>query len=134
MAWYVIEGPDQTGKTTLALRLLQDKGHRYLKATEADVLPVLALRMAALINEENVVWDRAHLSEAVHHPDRVDQEWFQLIEQLLHQKGAVCVLLTDRRGIGPFENDAATHLHLVDAFFERSAWSALQWHGRLEVS
>jgi hypothetical protein len=125
--WWVIEGPDDTGKTTLA-RGLERRGWTYVKATADDRLPVLAVRMAGLLNQ-NVVWDRAHLSEMVHHPERVDSDWKLLIETMLHSIDARCVLLTQRVGREgeEFENDDAVHRRLVDTFLTAAAFSGLRW-------
>jgi hypothetical protein len=126
VSWYVIEGPDDVGKTTLA-RGLERRGWAYQHCDHTDELPILARRMAALLGVKNVVWDRAHLGEMVHHSERIDLRWYSLIETILHSIEARCILLTQRVGTDPRENNATTHSRLVNEFLMASTWSGLVW-------
>jgi hypothetical protein len=129
MSWYIIEGPDDTGKTTLA-KGLERRGWMYQHCDQSDELPILARRMAGLVKVKNVVWDRAHLGEMVHHPERVDTNWSLLIETLLHALDARCVLLVVRHGDPEeWENTLPIHNRLTNNFQMAAGWSGLAWGG-----
>ena len=86
--------------------------------------------MAGLVDVKNVVWDRAHLGEMVHHPDRVDTKWVLLIETLLHTLKAKCVLLLVRHGDPEeWENVLSLHNRLINDFQTAAAFSLLGWGG-----
>ncbi len=132
MSWYIVEGPDDTGKTTLT-RGLERRGWTYEHATASDRLPLLAQRMAAQQDHENVAWDRAHLGELVH--NRLDRKivtpegWRRLIEAFLLSRNSVNVLLTIRyqRSDDPYENSQARQDELASAFYTAANDSFLYW-------
>lgn len=127
MSWIILEGPDDVGKTTIA-RNLERNGFLYQHCDANDTLPVLARRMAVLVKEPYVVWDRCHLGEMVHHPERVDPAWVLLIETLLVTLEAKCYLLTVRRGEPEtWENSLSVHNELTNSFVMVAAFSFRFW-------
>lgn len=129
----MIEGPDDTGKTTLA-KGLERRGWTYLHADGRSTLPTYAEQLSHLQDHANVVLDRAHLGEMVHGPlDRGTEPsmgWFKLIEAFLLEKEARGVLLLTRPGPPhQWENDIFRHATLGGLFSEMATFSSLYWSG-----
>lgn len=135
MSWFILEGPDDTGKTTLA-RVLEKRGWMYQHAGELDRLPFLAQRLALCQDEPNVVWDRCHLGEVVHNlVDRhqpTPEGWRRLIEAFLLERRSVNVLMTDwHYHVENPENDIHRQRHLTNEFQAAASGSLLYWHREL---
>lgn len=136
MSWVILEGPDGTGKTTIAEQLRQ-AGYFYAHAGPEDTLPVLAKRMSELQGLKYVVWDRAHLGEAVYGPlDRgttVNRGWWNLVEAFLLEKNAICVLLTEQHEdktdyLG--KSGSARYAEVLAGYERALPTSALTWKQR----
>lgn len=128
MTWHLLEGPDGTGKTTMA-RKLEQRGFHYEHADASDSLPRLAKRMANLQDLDHVVWDRAHLGELVHGPlDRgttIDRGWWTLLEAFLQERGAQGHLFIHRWD--DRENSPLRHADLQALFQMAASQSNLYW-------
>ena len=100
----IIEGPDGSGKTTLANKLSEQTGwpviHRVQPKTDADKQQMLAEYIRIIKNGKNAILDRGWYSEMAYGPIMRDASVISYpqmyeLERLLAKKGALIIYCTD---------------------------------------
>lgn len=101
----IVEGPDGSGKTTLANKIAKQNGyimlHRSQPKTEEEKQNMMAEYLQVIKAGKNVVMDRCWYSEMVYGPIMRDAsvitypEMYEL-EKLLCKKGALLIYCTDK--------------------------------------
>lgn len=100
----IVEGPDGSGKTTLAEKIARQSGytllHRSQPKSEEEKRNMMAEYLHVIKSGKNVVMDRCWYSEMVYGPIMRDAtcidypEMYEL-ERLLCKKGAILIYCTD---------------------------------------
>jgi len=100
----IIEGPDGSGKTTLAEYLSKQMGfpikHRSNPKTEEEKREMMQSYIDDIKNSNNIIWDRCFYSEMVYGPVMRDKSYitkYQMLdlEQMLLKAGALVIYCTD---------------------------------------
>lgn len=101
----IIEGPDGSGKTTLAEKLSRQTGypvvHRSQPKTEEEKKQMLASYLGAIETGKNIIFDRCWYSEMVYGPVMRDESVISypemyFIEEKLTKHGALIIYCTDK--------------------------------------
>lgn len=102
---FIIEGPDGSGKTTLAEKLSKQTGfpviHRSQPKTEEEKANMMKGYMETIKSGKNAIFDRCWYSEMAYGPIMRDAsvisypEMYEL-EKLLAKKGALIIYCTDK--------------------------------------
>lgn len=100
----IIEGPDGSGKTTLANKLSQQTGypvvHRSAPKSEEEKAEMLAMYKQAIAESKDIIFDRCWYSEMVYGPVMRDKacmsyEDMYELEHDLAKVGALIIYCTD---------------------------------------
>lgn len=100
----IIEGPDGSGKTTLANYLSESMGfpivHRSTPKTQEEKDTMMKSYEDDIASGKNIIWDRCFYSEMVYGPIKRDQSYIDLMGMLsleikLQSVGAMIVYCTD---------------------------------------
>lgn len=101
---YILEGPDGAGKSTLAKQLQEQTGfeivHRSKPKSEEEKKEMLAMYAVSIMNNDNVIFDRAWYSEMVYGPIMRDitcisMDTMYKLEKMLKIKGGIVIHCTD---------------------------------------
>lgn len=101
----IIEGPDGSGKTTLAEKLSKQTGypvvHRSQPKSEEEKLQMLRGYVDAIDVGKNVIFDRCWYSEMAYGPVMRDESVITypemyLLEEKLAKNGAIIIYCTDK--------------------------------------
>ena len=104
----IIEGPDGSGKTTLANQLSKQTGykiiHRTQPKTEEDKAIMMVEYLDAIWSKENMIFDRCWYSEMVYGPVMRDASvisYAQMydLERRLMEVGAMIIYCTDAKQV-----------------------------------
>lgn len=104
----ILEGPDGSGKTTLANQLAAQTGypvvHRSNPKTEEEKQQMLAMYKEAVKKSRNVIFDRAWYSEMVYGPIMRDAAYISYpamyeLERGLCKVGSILIYCTDSPNI-----------------------------------
>jgi thymidylate kinase len=99
----IIDGPDGSGKTTLANYLSKQLGfpikHRSKPETEEEKKQMAQSYVDDIVSGDNIIWDRCFYSEMVYGPTMRDQSYIThgqmlSLEELLLEKGALVIYCT----------------------------------------
>lgn len=102
---FIIEGPDGSGKTTLAQKLSKQTGypvvHRSQPKSEEEKLQMLQGYVDAIEAGKNVIFDRCWYSEMAYGPVMRDKSVITypemyLLEERLAKHGALIIYCTDK--------------------------------------
>ena len=102
----IIEGPDGSGKTTLANKLAKRTGymllHRSQPKSEEEKKKMMAEYLQVIDSGENVIMDRCWYSEMVYGPVMRDAsvisypEMYELEKRICKKGGGIIIYCTDR--------------------------------------
>ena len=100
----ILEGPDGSGKTTLAKYFSDKLGyeikHRSNPKTQKEKDEMMQSYKDDIMNEENIIWDRGFHSELVYGPIKRDKTYISIdqmleLEKDLSIKGTMVIYCTD---------------------------------------
>ena len=132
----IIEGPDGSGKTTLANKLSKQTGypvvHRSAPKSDEEKAAMMNMYKQAIKESKNIIFDRCWYSEMAYGPIMRDAsvisfpEMYEL-EKLLCKKGGLIIYCTDKPDVlwkrcqergEDYITDISTHTKICEGYDE----------------